>query len=177
MHDRRAGAASGFAYDNERPRHRTDVRGYLIGAHADHQRDYLTFVEGGGYERREWWSDEGWAWKEEYDITRPGGWTADHRAEWRLARLEPLDPHRPVVHISWFEADAFARAHGAPPSHRSRVGEGGDLGPGAGSGPAATRGATSPPLPGVHANIDQLDVVPARPAPIPPAPRPTAAWA
>src|SRR5213076_3103153 len=73
---------------------------------------YLTFVEGGGYERREWWTDEGWAWKEEYDIARPAGWTTDGR-EWRLGRCEPLDPHRPVVHVSWFEADAFARAHGA----------------------------------------------------------------
>jgi gamma-glutamyl hercynylcysteine S-oxide synthase len=105
------GAAPGrFAYDNERPRHRTDVRGYLIGRTPITNASYLTFVEGGGYERREWWSDEGWAWKEQYDITRPGAWTADHAAEWHLGSLQPLDLHRPVVHISWFEADAFARA-------------------------------------------------------------------
>jgi iron(II)-dependent oxidoreductase len=103
----------GFAYDNERPRHRTDVRSYGIGRTPITNASYLTFVEGGGYERREWWSAEGWAWKEQYDITRPGGWTADRRAEWRLDMLEPLDPRRPVVHVSWFEADAFARAHGA----------------------------------------------------------------
>jgi iron(II)-dependent oxidoreductase len=103
----------GFAYDNERPRHRTDVRAYLIGRTPITNGSYLTFVEGGGYERREWWSDEGWAWKEEYDITRPAGWTADLESEWRLTGYQPLDPHRPVVHVSWFEADAFARAHGA----------------------------------------------------------------
>jgi gamma-glutamyl hercynylcysteine S-oxide synthase len=103
----------GFAYDNERPRHRTDVRGYLIGRTPVTNASYLTFVEGGGYERREWWSDEGWAWKEEYDISRPGAWTSDLDAEWRLGGLEPLHPDRPVVHVSWFEADAFARAHGA----------------------------------------------------------------
>jgi len=103
----------GFAYDNERPRHHTDVRGYLIGRTPITNATYLTFVEGGGYERREWWSDEGWSWKEDYDITRPQSWTADHRAEWRLSGLEPLHPDRPVVHVSWFEADAFARAHGA----------------------------------------------------------------
>jgi iron(II)-dependent oxidoreductase len=102
----------GFAYDNERPRHRTDVRGYMIGRTPITNATYLTFVEGGGYERREWWSDEGWAWKEEYDITRPLAWTADLQAEWRLSSFEPLDPQRSVVHISWFEADAFARAHG-----------------------------------------------------------------
>ncbi|MGH2886102.1 MAG: ergothioneine biosynthesis protein EgtB [Solirubrobacteraceae bacterium] len=104
-------AEHGFAYDNERPRHRTDVRGYLIGRTPITNATYLTFVEGGGYERREWWSDEGWSWKEDYDITRPQSWTADLRSEWRLPGLEPLHPDRPVVHISWFEADAFARAH------------------------------------------------------------------
>jgi iron(II)-dependent oxidoreductase len=105
--------AAGFAYDNERPRHRTDVRGYLIARAPVTNASYLTFVEGGGYERREWWSDEGWAWKEEYDITRPGAWTHDLDGEWRLGDLQPLHPDRPVVHVSWFEADAFARAHGA----------------------------------------------------------------
>ena len=106
-------AWSRFAYDNERPRHRTDVRGYLIGRTPITNATYLTFVEGGGYERRTWWSDEGWAWKEQYDITRPGGWTAELDAQWRLGRLEALHPHHPVVHVSWFEADAFARAHEA----------------------------------------------------------------
>jgi iron(II)-dependent oxidoreductase len=105
-------SARGFAYDNERPRHRTDVRGFMIGRCPIMNATYLNFVEGGGYERRDWWSDEGWSWKEEYDITHPGGWTADLAAEWRLGKLEPLDPRRPVVHLSWFEADAFARAHG-----------------------------------------------------------------
>jgi gamma-glutamyl hercynylcysteine S-oxide synthase len=105
--------ADGFAFDNERPRHRTDVRGYLIGRTPVTNASYLTFVEGGGYERRDWWCHEGWAWKEEYDISRPLGWTTDLRGEWRLGGLEPLHPDRPVVHVSWFEADAFARAHGA----------------------------------------------------------------
>ncbi len=102
----------GFAYDNERPLHRTDIRGYMIGKAPITNATYLTFVEGGGYERREWWTDEGWSWKEQYDITRPQGWTADLSAEWRLGSLQALDPDRPVVHLSWFEADAFTRAHG-----------------------------------------------------------------
>jgi iron(II)-dependent oxidoreductase len=145
----------GFAYDNERPRHRTDIRRYLIGMTPITNATYLHFAEGGGYERREWWSAEGWAWKEEYDITRPAGWTADRGSEWRLGRLEPLDPHRPVVHVSWFEADAFARAHGArlPTEFEWEK--------------AATWDqeralslpypwGSEPPVPGVHANVDQL---------------------
>ena len=144
----------GFAYDNERPRHRTDVRGYLIGQAPITNATYLTFVEGGGYERREWWSDEGWSWKEQYDITRPQGWTADLSAEWRLGTLQGLDPYRPVVHLSWFEADAFARAHGVrlPTEFEWEK--------------AATwdqqQGRARPypwgeeaPVPGLHANVDQ----------------------
>ncbi len=147
--------ADGFAYDNERPRHRTDVRGYQIGRTPITNASYLTFVEGGGYERREWWSKEGFAWKEDYDITRPGGWTSDLRGEWRLSQLEPLHPDRPVVHLSWFEADAFARAHGLrlpteiewekaatwdQEQQRARAYPWGD----------------DPPVSGVHANLDQL---------------------
>ena len=105
--------AEGFAYDNERPRHPVELAAFRIGRFPVTNGSWLSFAEGGGYERREWWSDEGWAWKEEYDITHPGQWTPDGW-EWRAgAGYVPLDPHRPVVHVSWFEADAFARAHGA----------------------------------------------------------------
>jgi len=91
--------ADGFAYDNERPRRQVDVRAFRITRTPIVNATFLRFVEGGGYQRREWWSDEGWAWKEEYDITRPLGWTG------------PDD--RPVQHVSWFEAAAFARSVGA----------------------------------------------------------------
>ncbi len=64
-----------------------------------------------GYERREWWSDEGWALRQAHDVTRPGGWTPDCRAEWRLSGPQALNPEQPVIHISWFEAEAFDRAH------------------------------------------------------------------
>jgi iron(II)-dependent oxidoreductase len=147
----------GFAYDNERPRHRTDVRGYLIGQTPITNATYLTFVEGGGYERREWWSDEGWAWKEQYDITRPGCWTADLDAEWRLGRLEELDPHRPVVHVSWFEADAFARAHGARLPTEFEWEKAATWDQKRGEALAFPWGRDAPKG-GVHANVDQLSL-------------------
>jgi gamma-glutamyl hercynylcysteine S-oxide synthase len=144
-----------FAYDNERPRHRTDVREFQIGRYPITNATYLHFVEGGGYERREWWSDEGWAWKEEYDITRPGGWTADDSGEWRLGSLAPLDPHRPVVHVSWFEVDAFARSHGlrVPSEFEWEKAATWDQESG-----VARRypWGNDPPMPGVDANVDLL---------------------
>jgi gamma-glutamyl hercynylcysteine S-oxide synthase len=150
--------ADGFAYDNERPHHRTEVRGYLIGATPVTNASYLTFVEGGGYEQREWWSDEGWAWKEENEITGPGAWTPGRDGEWRLDGLGPLHPDRPVVHVSWFEADAFARAHGArlPTEFEwEKAATWDEI-----TDPAHPRALRYPwgnrkPVPGVHANLDQ----------------------
>ena len=90
----------GFAYDNERPRHVASTGRFTIGRAPVTNATWLHFAEGGGYERREWWSDEGWAWKQQYDITHHPGASAGN-------------PDAPVVHVSWFEADAFARAHEA----------------------------------------------------------------
>ncbi|HEY0517232.1 MAG TPA: SUMF1/EgtB/PvdO family nonheme iron enzyme, partial [Solirubrobacteraceae bacterium] len=94
------GAAEGaFSYDNERPRHRVELGSFRIARRPVTNASWMRFSEGGGYERREWWSAEGWAWKEEYDIAHhPGAGSGD--------------PEAAVCHVSWFEADAFARAHG-----------------------------------------------------------------
>jgi gamma-glutamyl hercynylcysteine S-oxide synthase len=102
----------GFAYDNERPRHAVTLPTFLIGRTPVTNATWRHFVEGGGYERRTLWADEAWSWKEQYDITHPLHWSDDGR-EWRMGRWVPLDPDKPVVHVSWFEADAFARAHDA----------------------------------------------------------------
>ncbi len=92
--------AEGFAYDNERPRHLARTDAFAIARRPVTNASWLHFSEGGGYERREWWSDEGWSWKEEYDITHHPSVAAGHA-------------QAPVCHVSWFEADAFARAHDA----------------------------------------------------------------
>jgi iron(II)-dependent oxidoreductase len=92
--------ADGFAYDNERPRHTVAVSAFRIARRPVTNASWLSFSEGGGYQRREWWSREGWAWKEEYDITHHPAVAAGH-------------PDAAACHVSWFEADAFARAHDA----------------------------------------------------------------
>ena len=92
------------------------MRAFRIGRTPITNATYLTFVEGGGYERRPWWRAEAWAWKEQYDITHPEGWARGPDGTWRRWTLDgwaPLDPDEPVVHLSWFEADAFARSQGA----------------------------------------------------------------
>ena len=90
--------AERFAYDNERPRHGRDLQAFGIGRTPVANASWLSFAEGGGYVRREWWSDEGWAWKQDHDITH-------HRD------AQEGDPAAPVCHVSWFEAEAFANAH------------------------------------------------------------------
>jgi iron(II)-dependent oxidoreductase len=110
------GAPEGrFSYDNERPRHGVELPAFRIGRTPITNATFLSFVEGGGYERRPWWSDEAWAWKEEYDITHPEGWDRGPTGwrRWTFDGWQPLDPDEPVIHVSWFEADALARAHGA----------------------------------------------------------------
>ncbi len=102
-----AAGPDGFAYDNERPRHVAHTGAFQIARRPVTNASWLHFSEGGGYERREWWSDEGWAWKQQYDITHHPA-LADGRVD---GRADTLDA--PVCHVSWFEADAFARAHHA----------------------------------------------------------------
>ncbi|HEY6761560.1 MAG TPA: SUMF1/EgtB/PvdO family nonheme iron enzyme [Baekduia sp.] len=95
------GAPAGrFSYDNERPRHAVDVPAFRIAQRPATNATWMRFVEGGGYVRREWWSAEGWAWKEEYDIT--------HHASVATGGADA-----PVCHVSWFEAQAMARWCGA----------------------------------------------------------------
>ncbi|HWH93460.1 MAG TPA: SUMF1/EgtB/PvdO family nonheme iron enzyme [Baekduia sp.] len=92
--------ADRFSYDNERPLHAVEVAAFAIARRPVTNATWLQFVEGGGYVRREWWSAEGWAWKEEYDITHHAGVTTG-------------DADAPVCHVSWFEAEALARWSGA----------------------------------------------------------------
>jgi gamma-glutamyl hercynylcysteine S-oxide synthase len=102
----------GFAYDNERPRHSVELAAYLIDRAPVTNGQYREFVEDGGYRRRDLWSEEGWAFREREGWERPRYWTADC-GERRFDRTVELEPDLPVMHVSWFEADAYARWRGA----------------------------------------------------------------
>jgi iron(II)-dependent oxidoreductase len=147
--------AGGFAYDNERPRHRVELGSFQIGRTPVTNGTWREWLTQGGYARREWWSSEGWAWRREEAIERPAGWSEDLRSQWRMGVREPLDPHHPVVHISYHEAQAFATAHGArlPTELEWEKAASWDARGGHSlANPWGERAA----VPGVHANVDQL---------------------
>jgi iron(II)-dependent oxidoreductase len=101
-----------FAYDNERPQHLVDVPAFEIDRSPVTNGAYEAFIEDGGYRRQELWTGEGWAWREQNAIERPLYWTGDGRVR-SFDRTEPPDPDLPVMHVSWYEADAYARWRGA----------------------------------------------------------------
>ena len=102
----------GFVYDNERPRHAVELEAFTIDRAPVTNAAYLDFVEDDGYRRPELWSEEGWAHRLREGWERPLYWTADGGVR-RFDRELELEPELPVMHVSWFEADAFARWRGA----------------------------------------------------------------
>jgi len=106
------GAGPGrFSYDNERPQREVDLPAFDVDRTPVTNHDYAAWVDRGGYSRRQWWSDEGWEWRTKWSVERPRYWTADGRVR-SFDRVTELRPELPVMHVSWYEADAFARAHG-----------------------------------------------------------------
>jgi iron(II)-dependent oxidoreductase len=101
-----------LAYDNERPAHEVDVARFRIDLCPTTNEQFLRFVEDGGYHRRELWCAAGWAWLEECGVTHPAQWRQEPDGTWSeraFGRLAPLALDQPVIHVSWYEADAYAR--------------------------------------------------------------------
>jgi len=72
---------------------------------------YLAFIADGGYRRSELWSEDGWRWLRDGGIRHPANWlrTSEGFVERNFGRIAPLDPTRPVIHVCWYEADAYGR--------------------------------------------------------------------
>lgn len=109
-----AGASGpGFAFDNETPRHDHWLRPYALLNRLVTHGEWADFVADGGYRDARWWLAAGWDWVVALGIEAPLYWSrADAADAWHSFTLHgevPLDPHTPVTHISYFEADAFAR--------------------------------------------------------------------
>jgi iron(II)-dependent oxidoreductase len=104
-----------WAYDNEREAHEVELAPYAIDRAPVTNGRYLAFVEAGGYRDRTAWSSRGWDWRTREGAEAPLYWSRDADGTWtrrRLGTVEPLPPDEPVQHVSWFEADAFARWEG-----------------------------------------------------------------
>ena len=103
-----------FAFDNESPRHPHWLQPYALSNRLVTHGEWLAFVEGGAYQNPRWWTSAGWDWVRQQQIQAPLYWRRGGAAsrDWHcftLHGLVPLDACTPITHISWFEADAFAR--------------------------------------------------------------------
>lgn len=108
-------AQDAFAFDNEGPRHRVFLAPFRLASRPATNAEYLAFMRDGGYERAEFWLADGWALSRAEGWRSPLYWREDGAGGWSrftLAGLQPMNPAAPVCHISYFEADAFARWSG-----------------------------------------------------------------
>ena len=104
-----------FSFDNELPRHKVFLRDYRLASRPVTSGEYLEFVEGGGYAKPELWLSDGWSAVQERAWNAPLYWTKLDGAwhEMTLSGLRPLERASPVCHLSYYEAEAFARWRGA----------------------------------------------------------------
>lgn len=159
-------SAEPWALDNERPAHHRIVPAFRLDTSPVTCGAYLRFIEDGGYTDERWWEPKGWAMVRQYELTAPLFWRREG-GQWlrrRFGVTEPVPLDEPVLHVSWYEADAYARWAGRrlpteeewekaarhdPATGRSRRYPWGDADP------------TSE-----HANLGQRHLRPAPPGPI-----------
>jgi ergothioneine biosynthesis protein EgtB len=101
-----------FAFDNEGPRHKVFLAPYRLASRPVTCGEYRAFIDDGGYRRAEFWLSEGWATVQREGWTAPLYWHAEDGGDWSLFTLNGrrrLDHAEPVCHVSYFEADAYAR--------------------------------------------------------------------
>lgn len=98
-----------YHLDNEQWAHEREVEPFEIAKAPVTQSELAAFVDDGGYREREYWSDEGWRWRERVAATQPlywrrhdGGWQRRHFDGWVA-----LEPHQPMIHCGWYEAQAY----------------------------------------------------------------------
>jgi len=102
-------AGPGFSFDNERPAHRRLVAPFSLASRLTTNGEYLDFIRDGGYRRRELWLAAGWDALQQSGERRPIYWSEGLDEQFTLGGQRPLDAREPVSHVSYFEADAFAR--------------------------------------------------------------------
>lgn len=102
-------AGDAFAYDNEGPAHEVLLQPYAIANRPVTNGEFRDFIADGGYRKPELWLSEGWATVQERQWDRPLYWDESLQFEFTLGGVREINPHAPVAHVSYFEADAYAR--------------------------------------------------------------------
>ena len=106
------GAAEPWSLDNERPAHTIDLPAFRIGRVPVTNAEWQRFVEAGGYDDPQWWSERGWGHRTETGLQRPLFWREDGSRR-RFGIVEEIPTDEPVQHVSFFEAEAYAAWAGA----------------------------------------------------------------
>jgi len=105
--------ATAFCFDNETPRHKININPYRLADRPVTNGEYREFIDDGGYATSALWLADGWAWVNAESIDRPLYWSPDLSSQFTLSGTRDVGPAAPVTHISFYEADAFARWAGA----------------------------------------------------------------
>ncbi len=105
-------AGQGFAFDNEGPRHRVLLEPWRLADRLVTSGEWIAFIEDGGYRDPQWWLSDGWATVQAERWTAPEYWRRDDDGDWSVFTLNgrrAVNPAEPVCHVSFYEADAYAR--------------------------------------------------------------------
>jgi ergothioneine biosynthesis protein EgtB len=142
-----------FCFDNERPRHRTLLAPYALASRAVTTAEYREFIDDGGYTRPELWLSDGWRTVQERGWRAPLYWEAGDSgwSAYGLAGLAPIAGQAPVSHVSYYEADAYARWRGArlPTEAEWEHAVAAETAPGALLDDSPREPATAPAIPGL----------------------------
>ena len=101
-----------FVFDNEKWAHSVEVHPFSIALATVTQAEFMAFVEEDGYHRREFWSQEGWEWREMENAVHPVYWRKNGNGSWLRRHFDQwysLEPHLPIIHVNWYEANAYCR--------------------------------------------------------------------